>query len=330
MNPTRQTSFHSLTSLFEQAITDLLSEPIVPSRNGDTREIIGASFTLDSPTQNVVLCPERRFSFRYAAGETLWYLAGTERGEFIRRYAPSYGRFLEPDGVAYGAYGARLQRQFGFNQITAVIDLLAKDPASRQAVMQMWNPATDLEAPLRRHEQGLDRPKDLPCTLGLQFLIRRGKLHCITTMRSNDVWLGLPYDIFAFTTIQLLIADALGIEAGAYHHRVGSFHLYCSNEPKASEVTHKSQTFPYHTAEFENSLTSDVRMFMGESIQRVVPMLEQCETAEDVITTIGRGRTRINSLYVMSIYDKPFVTPSLLRIYGLLTLAEIKEREVSA
>jgi thymidylate synthase len=55
----------------------------------------------------------------------------------------------------------------------------------------------------------------------------------LTSMRSNDAWLGLPHDVFAFTMIQELVARSLGVELGEYRHSVGSLHLYERDEKKA-------------------------------------------------------------------------------------------------
>jgi len=106
-----------------------------------------------------------------------------------------------------------------------VITLLQEKPNTRQAVITMWNGGDLLHAIIGDH-------KDLPCTLSLQFLLRGRLLHCIATMRSNDVWLGLPYDVFAFTCLQRLIADALKVKTGMYVHQVGSLHVYERNRNK--------------------------------------------------------------------------------------------------
>ena len=45
-------------------------------------------------------------------------------------------------------------------------------------------------------------------------------------MRSNDVFRGLPHDLFCFTMLQELIARSVGVELGSYHHMVGSLHMY--------------------------------------------------------------------------------------------------------
>jgi thymidylate synthase len=57
-----------------------------------------------------------------------------------------------------------------------------------------------------------------------------------TTMRSNDVWLGLPYDLFTATILQELMAGWLGVELGTYHHHVDSLHLYAQHDQGALEV----------------------------------------------------------------------------------------------
>jgi hypothetical protein len=48
----------------------------------------------------------------------------------------------------------------------------------------------------------------------------------IVNMRSNDVFLGVPYDVFSFTMLQEYIAMRTGFQLGSYFHNAGSFHLY--------------------------------------------------------------------------------------------------------
>jgi len=68
--------------------------------------------------------------------------------------------------------------------------------------------------------------KDIPCTNTIQYLVREDRLHTVVSMRSNDAWLGLVHDVFAFTMLQEIVARALGIEVGTYFHFVASLHLY--------------------------------------------------------------------------------------------------------
>lgn len=211
------------------------------SRDGKALEIIGqdAEFTLENPDNNVVTNPMRKFSASYACGELLWYLSGSRDASMMVAYAAQYARFAEKDGNAYGAYGHRWRFDPAFvnargilpnsdvidSQLDAVLKLLKDKPNSRQCVATMWN-AGDII-----HAIAGDK-KDLPCTLSMQFLLRGSFLHLIVNMRSNDLWLGLPYDAFCFTTIQRLIAHDLGVHCGTYTHRVGSMHIYDRDREK--------------------------------------------------------------------------------------------------
>ena len=207
------------------------------SRDGGCLEVLGRSMTLADPMQNVVTHPGRKFSPSYACAELLWYLSGKRDTLMMQAYAPQYARFTEPGGHAYGAYGHRWRFDPGFvnqsgsmpremdSQLDVLIATLKAHPESRQGVVTMWN-GGDLI-----HALAGDK-KDLPCTLSMQFLVRDGRLHLIVTMRSNDLWLGLPYDVFCFTSVQRLIAEELGVRLGTYTHNVGSLHLYDRNIEK--------------------------------------------------------------------------------------------------
>jgi len=195
------------------------------SRAGQMKEVVGYRATLLNIESTFLLNPRRKLSPMYAAAETLWYLSGMGKIEMLIAYAPQYVNFAE-DGIAFGAYGARMKH---YNQLSLLIDILQKSPNSRQALISFWQ-GWDLEHAYRGDH------KDLPCTMSLQFLIRNKALHLIATMRSNDAWLGLPYDVFAFTCLQRLIADALNVNYGTYTHQVGSMHLYEKNWKAAEEA----------------------------------------------------------------------------------------------
>ena len=224
------------------------------SRAGNCNEIIGFQAILDYPLHNILFVPGRKFSLSYACAEMLWYLSGTDNIEMIQAYAPQYEKFAE-DGIAFGAYGYRWERNPGFgieqiavkqkiimdgfgedtdfesiqNQLYALIHLLKTNPNTRQAIMTMWDSGDLIHAIFKDH-------KDLPCTLSLIFFVRDHKLHLVATMRSNDAWLGLPYDIFCFTTLQRIIATELELEIGTYIHQAGSEHIYEKNQEKINSI----------------------------------------------------------------------------------------------
>lgn len=210
------------------------------SRDGDVRgEIVGYSVKLDASKQKtLVTTPGRKLSASYAAAETLWYMSGTAETEMIKHYAPSYSRYESMDGTAYGAYGARLAERWVLEpgdqrQPSTVLEnavrLLQAAGMTRQCVIGIWDPH-DLPVALS------GECRDVPCTLSWQFLLRDDKLDMVVTMRSNDAWLGFPYDVFAFTCFQRVVAAELGCQVGTYHHNVGSMHLYERHAVRAWEI----------------------------------------------------------------------------------------------
>jgi thymidylate synthase len=126
------------------------------------------------------------------------------------------------DGIFWGAYGPRVAGDVG-----GVVDVLRGDPGSRQAVITIFDSGRDLARPSVR---------DVPCTIALQYRVRGTELDAWTVMRSNDAWLGLPYDLGQFFLLQLAIADALDLEVGRYYHTVGSMHLYEKDVARAEQL----------------------------------------------------------------------------------------------
>lgn len=208
------------------------------SRVGATHEILGWSGKLLNASHNFVFNSRRKLSPYYAAGEFLWYLSGRDDLETIAKFAPRYAQFCEADGRAHGAYGRRWR-----DQLPLLITLLHEKRDTRQAILTAWSPYTphfDLA-----HAVSGDK-KDLPCTLTLQFIVRDEQLHLIVNMRSNDIWLGMPYDIFCFTSLQAIIAADLEIDIGTYTHNVGSLHIYEKHMTACAEAWKQrfSRSFP--------------------------------------------------------------------------------------
>ncbi len=112
----------------------------------------------------------------------------------------------------------------GQDQIQNVLRMLRDKRDTRQAVIQIFD-AIDI----------VNEHKDVPCTCTLQFFLRDGRLDLLTYMRSNDVFMGLPHDAFAFTMLQEVIAASLGVELGVYKHALGSLHLYDRNREQAQQ-----------------------------------------------------------------------------------------------
>lgn len=210
--------------LLYEAVKALVdAPPLLPApTKGACRERTAVTLELTNPLARISQSVTRGRPFS-ALGELAWYLSGSGQTTQIEYYIKDYTNY-DNDGVIDGAYGPRLRSFDDVDQLLEIIKLLRRKPSSRQAVIQLYD-HTDLTG----------NHADVPCTCVLQFLVRDGKLQLIVFMRSNDVYLGLPHDLFCFTMIQEVIARSLGVDLGTYTHVVGSLHLYDSRYEEAKQ-----------------------------------------------------------------------------------------------
>jgi thymidylate synthase len=200
----------------------------IGATRGANRELFGVLLHLKDPRARISRT-EMKGTLFSGLGELLWYLAGSDSLNFICYYARRYDENSADGVTVHGAYGPRLLRMRGcINQIENILALLREKPTSRRAVIQLFN-AEDLT----------QNYKEIPCTCTLQFVVRDRRLHMLTHMRSNDAFVGLPHDVFAFTMLQELVARSLNVRLGSYRHAVGSMHLYDKHLEQVESYLHE-------------------------------------------------------------------------------------------
>ncbi|RWN45270.1 MAG: thymidylate synthase [Mesorhizobium sp.] len=228
-------SADNLDDLMRKVFTRLLSgnkrNNRVRSRKGTSTELFGALLELTNPRARLGRSEARARVFS-PLGELLWYLSGSDALDQINYYIEGYDEFSDDGETLNGAYGRRI---FGRARLRGdaepkdewqrVIDTLRAEPGSRNAIIQIYANADGA-----RNGADGKKSKDIPCTCTLHFVIRKKRLHLHVHMRSNDVFLGLPHDVFSFTMLQEIAARELGVEPGTYHHSVASLHLYDDTE----------------------------------------------------------------------------------------------------
>jgi len=218
---------NTLDDLLEKAFRLLLKSKMrVSPKKGNTVEEHGVVLELTSPRARLSRAHEKGHVFS-CIGELFWYISCKQDFPSIQYYIKRYDDYAEPDGTIWGAYGPRM---FGgeCSQYEIVRDRLKERSATRKAVIQLFD-----------REDIVGDYEDVPCTCTLQFLVRDGLLNLVVYMRSNDVYMGFPHDVFAFTMIQEIMANDLGVKLGSYKHMVGSFHLYDRNREQVERYLHE-------------------------------------------------------------------------------------------
>jgi thymidylate synthase len=202
----------------------------VTARGLDFKEIRFETFVLTNPRARIVQNPARKLSKKFMAAEFIWIMSGQDSVDMIGHYNSRMKDFSD-DGVSlHGAYGPRLRHwnlQHGdVDQLQNCMARLKADLYTRQAVMVILDPAIDFTV----------KTKDVPCNDLLHFMYRDGKLDLMTYVRSNDLFLGFPYDVQHWCLLQEMFASVLNVPLGNYYHIVGSMHIYNKDMDKMAKI----------------------------------------------------------------------------------------------
>ena len=211
-------------NVWNDAILDIQGGLKSSPRGMKTREKINHT-TMCDMRYPIVTNKKRLLGYKFMIQEAIWILRGDNRLSTIKHYSKIISKFSDDKYFFRGAYGPKI-----IDQLQYVCHALKEDRNTRQAVINIWR-----ESPYATN--------DIPCTISFQFLIREDKLHIIANMRSNDLWLGWPYDNFNFSMlgayVALLLKDIYNIEVGLGVTTInaGSRHLYERNFESADTCT---------------------------------------------------------------------------------------------
>lgn len=191
------------------------------TRLGACKELMHATFQIADPRQRWISARTPAISPAFAIAEVFWILNGDNDSGFMNFWNPALPKYSGNGDTYHGAYGHRIKKQFGIDQLEASFKALSSNPYTRQVVIQIWDPRTDFP-----DDNGQPVAADIPCNICSILKIRNHKLEWLQVMRSNDIYLGMPYNIIQFTTIQEILSGWLNIELGAYCQISDSLHAY--------------------------------------------------------------------------------------------------------
>lgn len=124
----------------------------------------------------------------------------------------------ESSFVHYYTYGARIFNYANTkNQVDDfIIPLLKKDPNTRRAVVVLYHPVVDSKIGI----------KEIPSLTSIFFKIIDNKLILSTVIRSNDMFIGWPANIYQFYLLQKYVAEKLDLETGSITTISHSAHVF--------------------------------------------------------------------------------------------------------
>ncbi|MGV8141947.1 MAG: thymidylate synthase [Candidatus Woesearchaeota archaeon] len=97
-----------------------------------------------------------------------------------------------------------------------IIPLLKNDPNSRRAIISLFNPQTDSDV----------LNKNIPSLMLIHFKIKGDKLNCTCVIRSNDIFIGWPGNIYQIYLLQKYVAEKLNVKTGMLSTISCSAHIF--------------------------------------------------------------------------------------------------------
>ena len=177
--------------------------------------------------QGFPLVTTKRVHLRSVICELLWFLRGDTNVRWLREQGVSiWDEWADEHGELGPVYGKQWRAWTAangqsFDQISAAIDLIRRDPDSRRIVVSAWNVGE------------LAQMRLLPCHALFQFHVAAGKLSCQLYQRSADVFLGVPFNIASYALLTHMVAQQCDLAPGEFIWTGGDCHLYTNHLEQA-------------------------------------------------------------------------------------------------
>ena len=164
------------------------------------------------------LVTTKKIHWKSVVHELLWMIRGNTNVKYLNDHGVTiWDEWADEDGNLGPIYG--YQWRYGhIDQLKYAIDTLKRDPDSRRIIVSAWNVA-DLQS-MALH----------PCHFVYQFYSKEkdGKryLSCHVNIRSNDIFLGTPFNIASYALLTHLIAQVTDHEVDELIYTIGDAHIY--------------------------------------------------------------------------------------------------------
>ena len=216
-----------------------------------TRSVFGRQLRYDL-TEGFPLLTSKKLHIRSILHELLWFLSGETNIKYLQDNGVSiWNAWATESGELGPVYGAQWRRWQGaddqvFDQISTLVDGLKNNPDSRRHIISGWNVALlpdETKKPWENAEAGLMALP--PCHLLYQFYVAEGKLSASLYIRSNDLFLGNPYNTASLAFLTHMLAQQCNLEVGDIIISIGDAHIYSNHFEQVNEqLTRKPGSLP--------------------------------------------------------------------------------------
>jgi thymidylate synthase len=188
------------------------------------------------------LLTTKKVHVRSVIHELLWFLRGDTNTRYLRDNGVTiWDEWADADGNLGPVYGYQWRNWPApdgrhIDQIAHVMTQLRERPHSRRIMVTAMNIA-DFPDESRSPVDNVARGKMAlaPCHAFFQFYVAEGRLSCLLYCRSQDVFLGTPFNWAGYALLTHMVAQQAGLEPGELIWTGGDCHLYRNHEAQVDE-----------------------------------------------------------------------------------------------
>lgn len=180
------------------------------------------------------LLTTKKVHFPSIVNELLWFISGSTNinsldARIWNEWATEEGEL----GPIYGKQWTAWPTKNGgeINQLDYVVNLLKTNPTSRRILFHGWNVEYLPDENLSPQENAKQGKMALPpCHLLYQFSVQDNKLSLMCTVRSNDLFLGNPFNTAQAALWVHILAQQADLEVGDIIMSIGDAHIYTNHQ----------------------------------------------------------------------------------------------------
>ncbi|HIL78790.1 MAG TPA: thymidylate synthase [Methylococcales bacterium] len=202
--------------------------------------------------EGLPLVTTKRLHTKSIIHELLWFLKGDTNIKYLKDNGVSiWNEWATESGELGPVYGAQWRNWKGvegksYDQVTALIEGIKNNPDSRRHIISGWNVA-DLPDETKSPQENVANGKMAlpPCHLLYQWYVADGKLSGSLYIRSNDLFLGNPYNTCSLAIFTHMIAQQCDLDVGEIIISIGDCHLYSNHFEQAKiQLERKPKALP--------------------------------------------------------------------------------------
>jgi len=182
------------------------------------------------------LLTTKKLHIRSILHELLWFLSGETNIQYLKDNGVSiWDDWATPEGELGPVYGAQWRKWQGadgqvHDQVLALVEGLKNNPDSRRHIINGWNVALLPDEKLKPWENAAAGKMALPpCHVLYQFYVANNKLSASLYIRSNDLFLGNPYNTASLAFLTHMLAQQCDLDVGEIVLSIGDAHIYSNH-----------------------------------------------------------------------------------------------------